>query len=748
MKKRLIKSFQLSPVTPKKVDETIVKLMKSITALLEEWLENIQNYNDPSQEIKQQMINFVAFLSTITLPKNFVETEIENEKKMEEIKLENTDNKTIEPEKKQEKTEKSRKKNTDKAIEKKALEKLERKIEKAEKRNDTPDRHERGKKRSETSGEVVETPPRQPRQRANSLHSAKKYIKQLHGSEAQLDTRKLKASPQVSKSNGDLFTAIKEEKPKPKSTVNFKVEREKRKSLIIEKTDKKKDKESRKSKDKRKSRRASSHFSLASPSISLPSSSSLKSSGTPTSAVNQLLAALATNDPKSDQVKELVSSLTQSITSKDLDDSAHQTSTEASDLLDSVSHSDPNEKESNATADDLLASLNQPSSVAANDLLASLGQFDSPVVGSAQANSTAADDLLASLHQLDTIAAAPAQPAADLLATLNQFEAPENLDFDLPAESNSANDLLASLNQFENDTQKSAPVASAADDLLASLNQVSAADDLLASLNQGSSANDDLLASLQPLQKESNAADDLLASLGRFGNDVQKEAPASAADDLLASLNQPGAADLLASLNANQGPADDLLASLNQFESPKKDAVPVNDLLASLNQFGNEDSSKDSNVNDLLASLNQLDPGSTMSFEVKLSELKDIDINTNLPSTSASFDISGLDSLNFDSKSNDIGTNSNEITVEGLSAPAPPAAAAKMVSYDDFFAAFSKKEEKPAAVFSPRGDKLIRAYALKEDANVRGMKRIKKKSVAVGLKNKGQYQMEVKEPFR
>src|SRR3990167_8091057 len=542
MKKRLIKSFQLSPVTPKKVDETIVKLMKSITALLEEWLENIQNYNDPSQEIKQQMINFVAFLSTITLPKNFVETERENEKKIEEIKLENTDNKTIEPEKKQEKTEKSRKKNTDKAIEKKALEKLERKIEKAEKRNDTPDRHEREKKRSETSGEVVETPPRQPRQRANSLHSAKKYIKQLHGSEAQLDTRKLKASPQVSKSNGDLFTAIKEEKPKPKSTVNFKVEREKRKSLIIEKTDKKKDKESRKSKDKRKSRRASSHFSLASPSISLPSSSSLKSSGTPTSAVNQLLAALATNDPKSDQVKELVSSLTQSITSKDLDDSAHQTSTEASDLLDSVSHSDTNEKESNATADDLLASLNQPSSVAANDLLASLGQFDSPLVGSAQANSTAADDMLASLHQLDTIAAAPAQPAAALLA-----------------------------------------------------------------------------------------------SLVRFGNDVQKEAPAIAADDLLASLNQPGAADLLASLNANQGPADDLLASLNQFEPPKKDAVPVNDLLASLNQFGNEDSSKDSNVNDLLASLNQLDPGSTMSFEVKLSELKDIDINTNLPSTSASF---------------------------------------------------------------------------------------------------------------
>src|SRR3990167_9585248 len=192
MKKRLIKSFQLSPVTPKKVDETIVKLMKSITALLEEWLENIQNYNDPSQEIKQQMINFVALLSTITLPKNFVETERENEKK--------------------------------------ALEKLDRKIEKAEKRNDTPDRHERGKKRSETSGEVVETPPRQPRQRANSLHSAKKYIKQLHGSETQLDTRKLKASPQVSKSNGDLFTAIKEEKPKPKSTVNFKVEREKRRS--------------------------------------------------------------------------------------------------------------------------------------------------------------------------------------------------------------------------------------------------------------------------------------------------------------------------------------------------------------------------------------------------------------------------------------------------------------------------------------------------------------------------------------
>jgi len=77
------------------------------------------------------------------------------------------------------------------------------------------------------------------------------------------------------------------------------------------------------------------------------------------------------------------------------------------------------------------------------------------------------------------------------------------------------------------------------------------------------------------------------------------------------------------------------------------------------------------------------------------------------------------------------------------STPIPPQPV-KNLSYDDFFSGLNKAAEtNPTSTITvaPRGDKLIREFATKEDMNRRGMQRAKKRS-NVDAKGQGVYQME------
>ena len=64
------------------------------------------------------------------------------------------------------------------------------------------------------------------------------------------------------------------------------------------------------------------------------------------------------------------------------------------------------------------------------------------------------------------------------------------------------------------------------------------------------------------------------------------------------------------------------------------------------------------------------------------------------------------------------------------------------LSYDDFMAALSGATQSEAPPPPERGDGVLRMIGMREDMNRRGMKKIKKKSVTTGLRQKGVYQME------
>jgi hypothetical protein len=136
-------------------------------------------------------------------------------------------------------------------------------------------------------------------------------------------------------------------------------------------------------------------------------------------------------------------------------------------------------------------------------------------------------------------------------------------------------------------------------------------------------------------------------------------------------------------------------------------------ILGSLNTFDGDD---------LLKSLNAFAPAS----------------NSQLASCPAlDFDLSGLDQAS---------------TQFSISPAQRAISQPSKLSYDDFFASLNNNvkaaRETAANVAPPRGDKLIRAFGIKEDMNKKGMQKIKKKSVPIGLKGKGVYQMEVCWSFR
>lgn len=130
-------------------------------------------------------------------------------------------------------------------------------------------------------------------------------------------------------------------------------------------------------------------------------------------------------------------------------------------------------------------------------------------------------------------------------------------------------------------------------------------------------------------------------------------------------------------------------------------------ILGSLNTFDGDD---------LLKSLNSFAPASSSQASCPALD----------------FDLSGLDQA-----STQFSINPAQ---RAISQPAK-------LSYDDFFASLNNNvkaaRDTTANVAPPRGDKLIRAFGIKEDMNKKGMQKIKKKSVTVGLKGKGVYQMEV-----
>ena len=206
--------------------------------------------------------------------------------------------------------------------------------------------------------------------------------------------------------------------------------------------------------------------------------------------------------------------------------------------------------------------------------------------------------------------------------------------------------------------------------------------------------------------------------------------------------------DLSFSSGAGMVDMNELLSSLNTLEQQDPGAVKT-DFGFDLN-FDIPAGKTESNFYQL-DSLNSINNIENLNLLLQKTEEKSTDQAT-LPD----FDLGGLESLSFALPATEdpfAGIN----LAAALSAPPPepvqavPAAAAPSaapaaapLSYDDFFAAFAgskKVEEAPVVIH--RDGSLIRSFSLKEDMNRKGMQRIKKKSVATGLKNKGAYQMEV-----
>lgn len=101
------------------------------------------------------------------------------------------------------------------------------------------------------------------------------------------------------------------------------------------------------------------------------------------------------------------------------------------------------------------------------------------------------------------------------------------------------------------------------------------------------------------------------------------------------------------------------------------------------------------------------------------------------------FSLSSLDQL-----AASLGSNLS-MSLDAVNPPATASPKAPKMSYDDFFAGLNRASETNAATteLAPRGDRLLRSFATKEDMNRRGMQRAKKKS-NVDAKGQGIYQME------
>jgi len=102
---------------------------------------------------------------------------------------------------------------------------------------------------------------------------------------------------------------------------------------------------------------------------------------------------------------------------------------------------------------------------------------------------------------------------------------------------------------------------------------------------------------------------------------------------------------------------------------------------------------------------------------------------------SDSFGLSSLDELT-------AALQLNSATIESPKTPSRSQAHTPM-AYDDFFKGLNTASEvaNESVEISPRGDKLIRAYGVRDDMNRRGMQKVKKKS-QLNAHGRGVYQME------
>ena len=130
-----------------------------------------------------------------------------------------------------------------------------------------------------------------------------------------------------------------------------------------------------------------------------------------------------------------------------------------------------------------------------------------------------------------------------------------------------------------------------------------------------------------------------------------------------------------------------------------------------------------------------------ISKKTKLSSFSEYGVFDNLndpPPPKDEFGLSSLEKLSASLGDFDIGSISLS-----MSEPASTNLPNPSLSYDDFFKGLSSAVADAAATvdISPRGDKVISAYGMREDMNKRGMTRVKKKT-QLDAKGKGVYQME------